>query len=76
MNLLFFKLISLHSAPGYRFFLETPVKLGCDKEGDKKRKQAKIGRRRSRAQDGAGAACIVGFPPPPPVSTRPTYQVT
>jgi hypothetical protein len=47
-------------------FLSILVELGCEKEGVRRRgnKQKEEGGGRSRAQDGAGAACIMAYPPP------------
>ncbi len=73
MNLLFFRLICLHSAPGKRIYYRHPSSLAVIRReirrGDKQKED--VGGR-SRVQCGAGAACIVAFPP---LSTRPTYQI-
>jgi hypothetical protein len=74
MNLLFFRLICLHCALGLRIFYRHPSSLAViRREIRRGNKQKEDAGGRSRAQDGgAGAACIVAFPP---LSTRPTYQV-
>ena len=74
MNLLFFRLICLRCTLGLRIFSRHLSSLAViRREIRRGNKQKEDVGGRSRAQDGAGAACIVAFPPP--FSTRPTYQV-
>jgi hypothetical protein len=70
MNLLFFRLICLRCTLGLLIFYRHLSSLAVI------RREIRRGNKqggRSRAQAGAGAACIMAFPPP--LSTRPTYQV-